>query len=122
MIEDMTTRNLSQATRQSYIQFGHKIQQATLENRRTGSASGTCARLLHLIAQKRLLAPACSLARGDSAVLGGGCGITEPGRADDAYVAGLRIGEVCRLKAASITANASLSASKVARARRIARR
>jgi hypothetical protein len=74
-----------------------------LENRRTGSASGTCARLLHLIAQKRLLAPACSLARGDRAVLGGGCGITEPGRADDADAAGLRIGEVCRLKAASIT-------------------
>jgi hypothetical protein len=49
MIEDMTIRNLSQATQQSYIN--------AVINRRTGSASGTCARLLHLIAQKRSWLP-----------------------------------------------------------------
>jgi hypothetical protein len=42
LIEDMTIRNLSQATQQSYIN--------SVINRQTGSASGTCARLLHLIA------------------------------------------------------------------------
>jgi hypothetical protein len=49
MIEYMTIRNLSQATQQSYIN--------AVINRRTGSASGTCARLLHLIAQKRSWLP-----------------------------------------------------------------
>ena len=61
MIEDMTIRNLSQATQQSYIN--------AVINRRTGSLSGTCARLLHLIAQKLSGSPACSLARGDRCVL-----------------------------------------------------
>jgi integrase/recombinase XerD len=56
MIEDMTIRNLSQATQQSYINEVINTA-ATLENRRTGSASGTCARLLHLIAQKRSCLP-----------------------------------------------------------------
>ena len=108
MIEYMTIRNLSQAT-QILHQCGHKSPD------RLG-VRDMCATTA-FDRPEALLAPACSLARGDRAVLGGGCGITEPGRADDAYAAGLRIGEVCRLKAASITANACLSTSKVARIR-----
>src|ERR1700738_1271184 len=118
MIEDMTIRNLSQATQQSYIypirkfsrHFGRSPDRLGIEDVR--------AYQLHLIAQKRFWshinqtacalrvffwvapgraggvrphrhrpragkAPARSVTRGDRALLGSGCGVTEPGRADD---------------------------------------
>jgi Phage integrase, N-terminal SAM-like domain len=118
MIEDMTIRNLSQATQQSYIYAVRKFSRHFGRSPDRLGIADVRAYQLHLIAQKRSWshinqtacalrffygvtlgrqeaferivtgrkpekAPARSVTRGDRAPLGSGCGVTEPGRADD---------------------------------------
>ena len=123
MIEDMTIRNLSQATQQSYIYAVRKFSRHFGKSPDRLGVEDVRAYQLHLIAKKRSWshinqtacalrffygvtmgrqeaferdrqwsragkAPARSDAGGDRALLGSGCGVTEPGRADDGLCGG----------------------------------